>query len=237
MLAMSHGTFVWHDLMTTDADRARGFYGELLGWRFEPIALGPFTAWRIASEDRVLGTIMPEPSLPSSHWMPYVAVADLDAAIAHVTELGGSVCAGAMEVPPLGRFAIAGDPQGGWFSLLERSAAEPPAIGRHAFAYDELATSDAQAAVTFYAVLFGWTFATLGEGAAPYRVVRHAGRDLGGVRAQSLFARPSWLPSLEVDDVDATCARAAQLGGRVVSPGVIADPTGATVGLRAITSR
>jgi predicted enzyme related to lactoylglutathione lyase len=232
---MSNGTFVWHDLMTTDADRARGFYGELFGWRFEPLAMGPLSAWLITADGAPLGTIMPEASLPSSHWMPYLGVDDVDAACARVKQLGGHVCMAAMDVPPLGRFAIAGDPQGGWFSLLRRPDGAPPppppATGR--FAFDELGTSDAQAAATFYAVLFGWTFATRGDNGATYREVRHGDRAIGGVCAQSLFARPAWMPSVAVDDLDGASLRATRLGGTAVTRGVIADPTGATIGLRA----
>jgi uncharacterized protein len=232
---MSLGTFVWHDLMTTDADAARAFYGELLGWRFTPLPMGPLTAWMIAdASGGRLGTIMPEPTLPASHWMPYVAVDDVDATCARVKALGGGVCVGAMEVVPLGRFAIAADPQGGWFSVLERrGGSHAPASSRsNGFCFDELVTSDGHAGATFYAALFGWTLRVIGDGAALYRRIVHGGGDIGGVRAQSLFARPSWRPSIAVDDVDGTCARAAQLGGRVVSPGVIADPTGASFALR-----
>src|SRR5512141_3189196 len=99
------GTFVWHDLMTTDAERARGFYGELFGWRFEPLAMGPFTAWAIvaaaAGGERRIGTIMPEPSLPSSHWMPYAGVDEVEPACARVRALGGGVCMDPIDVPPL----------------------------------------------------------------------------------------------------------------------------------------
>jgi predicted enzyme related to lactoylglutathione lyase len=31
----THGRFVWRELMTTDVDSAKGFYGELLGWSFK----------------------------------------------------------------------------------------------------------------------------------------------------------------------------------------------------------
>src|SRR5262249_43993670 len=152
---------------------------------------------------------------------------------ARVRQLGGDVCMGAMDVPPLGRFAIAGDPQGGWFSIVRRPdgapPAPPPALG--AFTYDELGTSDASAAATFYAVLLGWSLDAIGENGTPYRVVKHGDRAIGGVRAQSLFARPAWTPSVRVDDIRATSARAVALGATERSPGVFADPCGAVFAL------
>ena len=225
-------TFVWHDLMTTDADRARGFYGELFGWRFEPYELGRLAMWMIEAGGERVGTIMPEPSLPASHWMPYLGASDLDGACARVEQLGGAVCTSAA-LPGLGRFAIAGDPQGGWFSLVDRSSCAsdgdaPAGLGR--FGWDELATGDAHAAATFYAVMFGWTFEQQGD----YREIKSGARAIGGVRAQSMFARPAWIPSILVDDVDAASARAARLGATIDLRGVLADPSGARFALRAI---
>ena len=222
LLHSSMTTFVWHDLMTTDADRARGFYGELFGWWFEPYELGACTMWMIRAGDETIGTIMPEASLPASHWMPYLGAGDLDDACARVEKLGGAVCTSA-KLPGLGRFAIAGDPQGGWFSLVDRSSSAEQALGPGRFGWDELATGDAHAAITFYAVLFGWTFAQEGD----TREIRSGLRAIGGVRAQSMFARPAWIPSILVEDIAAATARAARLGATTAEPGVLADPSGA----------
>jgi predicted enzyme related to lactoylglutathione lyase len=227
-------TFVWHDLMTTDAERVRGFYGELFGWRFEPVALGPLTAYLIVSDGARLGTIMPEPSLPASHWMPYLAAPDVDAACERVATLGGGVCMPPVHVAPLGRFAIAGDPQGGWFSLLERPADEagaPPAATR--FAWDELVTHDPPAAATFYAVLLGWIYDVREDGGAVHRAIRAGDRAIGAIRAGDAGPRPAWIPSIAVDEPAAIAARARRLGATDATPGVLADPTGARFALRA----
>ena len=32
---MSTGRIVWHELMTNDVEKARGFYADLLGWQTE----------------------------------------------------------------------------------------------------------------------------------------------------------------------------------------------------------
>ena len=39
------GQFVWRELMTSDVDKSRGFYGELLGWTFQdmPMPTGTYT--------------------------------------------------------------------------------------------------------------------------------------------------------------------------------------------------
>jgi len=56
------------------------------------------------------------PDLPD-HWMVYFAVADCDAAVARVQELGGSISVPPTDIPP-GRFAVVADPHGAMFSLL-----------------------------------------------------------------------------------------------------------------------
>ena len=52
-----------------------------------------------------------------SHWMPYFEVADCDATAARVTASGGSVGVPPTTIPP-GRFAVCGDPQGAFFSII-----------------------------------------------------------------------------------------------------------------------
>ncbi|HTJ44244.1 MAG TPA: VOC family protein [Kofleriaceae bacterium] len=223
-------SFVWHDLMTTDADRACAFYGEVFGWRFESIAMGPFTASLITHGDARLGTIMPEPQLPASHWMPYVRVANATAMCAVVKQLGGSVCSAPFDVPIIGRFAIASDPQGGWFSLIEDRCAVDP--GPMRFGWDELWTGDVHAAATFYAIVFGWTFT---PGVAEARTIQDGGRAIGGMRRRSLWERPAWIPSITSEDVSRSQQRSLRFGAREVAPGIYADPTGARFSIKSLS--
>ncbi len=50
------------------------------------------------------------------HWSVYIAVADVDASLARVVDLGGRVVTAA-EDTPYGRLASAADPTGGVFKL------------------------------------------------------------------------------------------------------------------------
>jgi predicted enzyme related to lactoylglutathione lyase len=51
------------------------------------------------------------------HWLYYIMVPDVDAALARVTELGGQILRGPMEVPGGDMIAQCMDPQGGAFAL------------------------------------------------------------------------------------------------------------------------
>ncbi len=61
------------------------------------------------------------PDIPA-HWMTYFATDDIEASVARVTALGGSVSVPPTEIP-VGKFAVVADPEGAFFSLVQMSAA------------------------------------------------------------------------------------------------------------------
>lgn len=117
---------VWHELYTTDRVRAWAGYSELFGWKESRILeMGPpvgayqlFT-WEGAGRD--MGAMADMARLPGvhTHWLFYLSVPDLDAALAKTRALGGVVANGPMEVPGGGRVAQCEDPQGAAFALHE----------------------------------------------------------------------------------------------------------------------
>jgi len=57
-----------------------------------------------------------------NHWHVYFAVADADATAAKIKQAGGSIVAEPFDTP-IGKMAVAADPQGAVFSLFQA----PPA--------------------------------------------------------------------------------------------------------------
>ncbi len=111
-----------------------------------------------------------------------------------------------------------------------------------AFSWNELMTTDPDAALAFYSALFNWKVETMPMPDGPYHVVKADGTAVGGVMKLPEHAGgmpPCWGSYVTVNDVDATCAQAASLGGKVVfgpmdvpSVGrlaVIVDPQGAAI--------
>jgi predicted enzyme related to lactoylglutathione lyase len=45
----AHGNFCWNELVTHDADRAKKFYAETIGWSFDPMPTSRATRWSAAS--------------------------------------------------------------------------------------------------------------------------------------------------------------------------------------------
>jgi len=122
------GTFSWSELITTDIEGAKAFYGAVFGWESVTHGEGPgaYTEWQVAG--RSMAGMMAKPAeMPAAvppFWGVYFAVADADAALAKANELGGSTMMGPMDIEP-GRFAVLVDPAGALFNVIALSA--PPA--------------------------------------------------------------------------------------------------------------
>ena len=116
------GAFVWMELATRDADAALAFYTGLLGWTAASADLGGITYHTLQNGDDAMGGLFgmtEEWGDMASHWMPYIAVDDLDAALGRVRALGGTVHFGPLDAPHIGRFALMEDPTGAKVSLVE----------------------------------------------------------------------------------------------------------------------
>jgi len=118
------GDFSWHDLATTDYEAAFAFYNEVFGWKkTEETDMGEMGVYQMFGPETDVGfsyggmysQAAGYPAPP--HWLHYIMVRDIDAALARVTELGGQILNGPMEVPGGDMIAQCMDPQGGAFAL------------------------------------------------------------------------------------------------------------------------
>src|SRR6185436_3128118 len=81
----------------------------------------------------------------------------------------------------------------------------------------DLMTDDPAAARTFYGALFGWAFDVGSPETGQYTMCLVAGRQAAGLgpKPPGTPMPNAWTLYLAVDDLDATCARLADAGGRV----------------------
>jgi uncharacterized protein len=244
------GTFVWHDMMTTDAKASEAFYGQLFPeWQLRRIELPGMGSYSLIEVDgSPIGTIMPleAPGVPS-HWVGYVAVDDCDATVAQMVKLGGKLCYPAYHAPGVGKFAFVMDPEGAYIKPIQLEKSSPersPAVG--IMCWGELMSKDIDKAKAFYCSVFGWEAVTKPMPMVPggaYTLFRNNGKDIaGGMTLQPGDGPPpSWLYYLLVDDVDDRARGADTLGGKVCMgpmdiPGVgrfaiLIDPAGAMFAL------
>lgn len=118
----AHGAFCWNELGTTDAEAAKKFYAELFGWSLKQGDMGGSIIYNeISADGQPVGGIYqmgPESGGAPPHWMPYVAVDDVEASVKRVEELGGKVCVPPSDIPNVGRFSVITDPTGATISLI-----------------------------------------------------------------------------------------------------------------------
>ena len=244
------GKFVWHDLVTDDLDKARRFYGGLLGWKFEqsthPLG-GNYTL--IALDGQYVGGMvrLEDPAgADYSRWVPYLSVADVDAAVRFTESAGGTAVVAPLELGNLGRAAAITDPQGAVVGLLRSRLGDPddsigPTAGR--IVWDEMLAADQATAADFYGSLASLEVSTISRRGGEYTLLRAQGRDRAGVMERpDPRVTPLWLTYFAVDDVAAAARRVTELGGEVLlapSPdlregqmAVVTDPGGAILALQ-----
>jgi predicted enzyme related to lactoylglutathione lyase len=120
----SHGTFYWNELMTRDAERAKKFYANTLGWSYDAMPMdGGGTYWVAKAGDEAVGGIFDisgkdYDGVPES-WMAYIAVDDVDARVKKATAAGAKLMKPIFDIPGIGRIAILTEPGGagvGWMT-------------------------------------------------------------------------------------------------------------------------
>ena len=104
----------------------------------------------------------------------------------------------------------------------------------------ELTTKDTAKAKEFYSQLLGWSYKQNEQVDIDYPEFQVAGQTQGGMMqmTEEWGDVPShWMTYIAVDDVDATCEKVTEMGGKVCVPptdiavgrfSVINDPSGAT---------
>lgn len=241
-----HGKFVWFEHLSRDIEAARRFYGELLGWKSDPVPIGDGRYHMIMNgADGIGGFRTAMPGMPS-HWMSYLSVADVDAAAAAAQQAGGKVLMPPTDFAPVGIAATIADPQGAVFSVWkdaqgDREDRRPIAMGD--WYWNELTTTDDQAAAAFYQNVFGYARQEMDMGPqGTYTILAKDDVQRAGLMKNPQPGMPpAWTPYLRVPDCDAAATKAAGLGAQVCVPptdipGVgrfafLVDPTGVPIGI------
>jgi predicted enzyme related to lactoylglutathione lyase len=243
------GTPSWVELMTPDQGAAREFYGGLFGWGYDDTDMGEMGHYYVAQLDGDdiggIGAQMPGMEGHPAYWGVYLAVDDVDAATAKVEAAGGKIEAGPMDVMDNGRMSAIQDPTGARVGLWQakqtigtQRANEPGTP-----TWNECVTGDVKAAAGFYAEVLGMGSEDMDMGeAGSYTLLKNAdGRQIGGAMDLGMFPEGTpahWNVYFNVEDVDASVAKAEQLGAKTAVPAMdvpgvgrmamVADPHGAT---------
>ena len=120
-------TIVHFEIPADDVEKLRKFYTELFGWKIERMP-GPMEYYNIETvpvdEDGNLvrpgvnGGMMKRET-PDQKPVNYIAVESVDEYCKKIKELGGKVITPKQEVPGIGWWALALDPEGNLFAIFE----------------------------------------------------------------------------------------------------------------------
>jgi hypothetical protein len=253
------GSFIWYELMTTDSDGAKAFYDAVVGWNVEAQSHFP-NGYRMIgrSDGKSAGGVLPLTDEMQRHgaqptWLGYIYVPDVDASVAAIEQAGGKALMPAFDIPNVGRVAMVADPQGAPFYIMKPiPPANDPKSKSDVFSVDqpqrvrwnELATSDPDAALDFYRREFGWGQEgdmDMGE-MGKYRFIQSNGVNIGAIMLKPPQLPVSrWTHYIGVDDIDRAVDAIRDGGGQIFNgpmeiPGGefalnAVDPQGASFGL------
>jgi hypothetical protein len=239
-----NGTPCWVDLGAPDVEAARSFYSAVLGWTYtggEP-EFGGYLTCQAGGRDAAGIGPQQNPDDPP-RWTTYFAVDDADATAERITSAGGTVLVAPMDVGPMGRMAIALDPQGNPFGLWQGGLNTGVQVYNEpgALVWNEAAVDDPATARDFYSAVFGFSWEEVPE-AGGYRTFATADRPLGGLGGVSPGLPKGWATCFSVASTD-DAVRAVEAGGGKVllaaqdTPfgrfAVVADPWGASFSVMA----
>ncbi len=221
------GQFIWYELITTDPEAAATFYGAVVRWSSRDSGQADMEYRMWFAGDTPIGGLMALPAEAAARglrpcWLGYLNVADVDAAVAAIIADGGAVHMPPTDIPQVGRFAAVADPQGAPFYVMAPLGAGPsrsfaPGEPGHG-GWNELHTTDWQAALRFYGARFGWTASTSFDMGpmGTYQLFAAGGPDIGAMFNNDAAPRPMWLYYFNVDDITAAQARLLAAGGTLL---------------------
>ncbi len=127
IVKMLDHTIIHFEIPADDVDKLRTFYSELFGWKIEKTP-GPMEYWGIETvpvdekgmplRPGVNGGMMKRQT-PQHKPVNYIAVESVDEYVLKIEKLGGKIIVPKMEVPGIGWWVFAIDPEGNQFAIIE----------------------------------------------------------------------------------------------------------------------
>ncbi|MGD0493523.1 MAG: VOC family protein [Steroidobacteraceae bacterium] len=243
------GKVIWADLVTPDLAGAERFYGGLFGWTFQDIRVGNSIYAVATLGGHPIAGIFQKPIPAGEHrqpaWLTFIAVRSVEEARTEALAHGAKSLAPPKTYAGRGAQAVFTDPEGAVFAVLASSSGDSAdylaAPGE--WIWSSLLTDDPSRSAAFYRVVFGYELFDLPSDDGAQHIIL-ASDDYARAGIHTLppgHHHPHWINFVRVADASRSAAQAVALGGRVLVEAhpdrhggqvvVVADPTGAPVGL------
>jgi uncharacterized protein len=222
------GRPVWYELMTTNPAAAETFYKKVVGWTAAPFpeSPNPYTVFKRSGDVGVAGLMQtPAEMKAPPFWSMYIAVPNLDDALAQIKTRGGSALTEVITVPTVGKLQMVRDPQGAAFYIIQPEPREErpetePEVGDGSWL--ELMTTDAPAAMTFYNEIFHWQPSeTMDMGPmGKYHMFNRPHGMIGGMMnkpPEMAQVPPHWVIYFRVPDINQAAERIKANGGTILN--------------------
>lgn len=117
-----NGGWVWNELHTSDPLKAVAFYENVIGYSHKSMNMGPDEVYHVLLGRDGVDRAGVTPLLQKGqkpNWLPYVAVADVDATIARARKLGATIPMEPENIPDVGRLCPLIDPTGAPLAVIK----------------------------------------------------------------------------------------------------------------------
>lgn len=111
--------FVHMELRSPDIKKAKTFYESLFGWKLQQAPVPGMDYTLFTPESGPGGGMMQAEPDGTPHWLPYVHVLDIEAAMKKAQSLGAKVRTSVHEIPGFGLAAVLQDPAGSPIALFQ----------------------------------------------------------------------------------------------------------------------
>jgi len=126
---MDH-TIVHFEIPANNVQQLKTFYENVLGWKITRAEMPGQEYWLINTvptdekgmlqRPGVNGGLYPRtPDMPIATQINYISIENIDEYTAKVTKAGGKILMPKQQIPTVGWFAVAADPEGNTFGLLQ----------------------------------------------------------------------------------------------------------------------
>jgi uncharacterized protein len=123
-------TIIHFEIPAKNVQTLKKFYEEVLGWKIIQAPLGGMEYWLIQTvptdekgmlqRPGVNGGLYPRtPEMPNATQVNYISIENINEYITKVTMAGGKIIVPKQQIPTVGSIAIATDPEGNVFGLIQ----------------------------------------------------------------------------------------------------------------------